>query len=60
MEEEIKYMLEQERRKIESKFKRLSSLAKKLDITDRDSLQEVLEFAKLFNECNRNGWIDFK
>lgn len=60
MEEEIKYMLKQEKIEIESKFQRLSLLAKKLDITDRYSLQEVLEFAKLFTECNRNGWIDIK
>lgn len=60
MEEEIKYMLEQEKREIENKFKQLTWLAKKLDITDRDTLKDVLEFVELFNECNANGWLQIK
>lgn len=58
MEEEIKYMLEQEMETIESKFAHLSWLAKKLNITDKDKLKETLEFARLFDECNKNGWIE--
>lgn len=60
MDEDIEYMLEQEKRKIENKFKQLAWLGKKLNITDRDKLKEILEFAALFNECNENGWIKLK
>ena len=60
MDEEIRYMLKQEQREIKNKFEHLSWLAKRLNITDRDKLEEVLEFTKLFNECNRNGWVDIK
>lgn len=60
MDKDIEYMLEQEKRTIENKFKQLAWLSKKLNITDRDKLKEVLEFATLFNECNENGWIELK
>lgn len=58
--EDFEYMLEQEKREIENKFKQLTWLSKKLNITDRDKLKEILEFAALFNECNKNGWLEIE
>ena len=59
-EEKIEYMLGQEIRTIESELAQLSWLAKKLGITDEEKLMDALEFAELFNKCNRNGWIELK
>ena len=53
----IEYIIEMNQMTFDDKCERLRALTKNLNITDEYRLRQVLEFARLFDEFNKDGWL---